>query len=243
MAKDFIINYEKELCHRQRIGNKMFKILIVEDDTQMNQAMKLFFTKNGYQVFQAKNCREAGQIVYEEPDIIIADIGLPDGMGIDWYQSLSGDKKAPVIFLTAKDEDEDILAGYDAGCEEYVTKPISPKILLKKVEVILKRNTDSGNMLYYKDLKIDYEKKRVWMEEKEIKLTPKEWKLLELLSRNKGKIITKDLLLNQIWDIDDNYVEEHAVTVSISRLRKKMGKDAEGSYIKNIFGLGYTFGE
>ena len=81
------------------------------------------------------------------------------------------------------------------------------------------------------------------MEEKEIKLTPKEWKLLELLSRNKGKIITKDLLLNQIWDIDDNYVEEHAVTVSISRLRKKMGKDAEGIYIKNIFGLGYTFGE
>ncbi len=145
--------------------------------------------------------------------------------------------------MTAKDEDEDILAGYDAGCEEYVTKPISPKILLKKVEVILKRNTDSGNMLYYKDLKIDYEKKRVWMEEKEIKLTPKEWKLLELLSRNKGKIITKDLLLNQIWDIDDNYVEEHAVTVSISRLRKKMGKDAEGIYIKNIFGLGYTFGE
>ncbi len=71
MAKDFIINYEKELCHRQRIGNKMFKILIVEDDTQMNQAMKLFFTKNGYQVFQAKNCREAGQIVYEDRKSVV----------------------------------------------------------------------------------------------------------------------------------------------------------------------------
>lgn len=221
----------------------MFKILIVEDDAQMNKALKLFFTKNGYQVFQAKNCCEAEKIIYEKPDLIVADIGLPDGAGTDWYKSLPGDKKVPVIFLTAKDEDEDILAGYDAGCEEYVTKPISLRILLKKVEVILKRNTDSEAILYYKDLKIDYEKKRVWLKEKEIKLTPKEWKLLELLSRNKGRIITKDVLLNQVWDIDGKYVEEHAVTVSINRLRKKIEKNTEYIYIKNIFGLGYTFGE
>ena len=173
----------------------MFKILIIEDDTQMNRAMQLFFSKNGYQVLQAKNCSEAKQIIYEKPDIIVADIALPDGTGIDLYKNLSRTNKVPVIFLTAKDEEDDILAGYEAGCEEYVTKPISLKILLKKVEVILKRNTDSGNMLYYKDLKIDYDKKRVWMKEKEIQLTPKEWKLLELLSRNKGRIITKELLL------------------------------------------------
>ncbi len=107
----------------------------------------------------------------------------------------------------------------------------------------IKRNTDSEAILYYKDLKIDYEKKRVWLKEKEIKLTPKEWKLLELLSRNKGRIITKDVLLNQVWDIDGKYVEEHAVTVSINRLRKKIEKNTEYIYIKNIFGLGYTFGE
>ena len=107
----------------------------------------------------------------------------------------------------------------------------------------IKRNTDSEAILYYKDLKIDYEKKRVWLKEKEIKLTQKEWKLLELLSRNKGRIITKDVLLNQVWDIDGKYVEEHAVTVSINRLRKKIEKNTEYIYIKNIFGLGYTFGE
>lgn len=221
----------------------MFKILIIEDDTQMNRAMQLFFSKNGYQVLQAKNCSEAKQIIYEKPDIIVADIALPDGTGIDLYKNLSRANKVPVIFLTAKDEEDDILAGYEAGCEEYVTKPISLKILLKKVEVILKRNTDSGNMLYYKDLKIDYDKKRVWMKEKEIQLTPKEWKLLELLSRNKGRIITKELLLNQIWDIEDKYVEEHVITVSINRLRKKIDKNTDNIYIKNIFGLGYTFGE
>lgn len=226
-----------------RIGNGMFKLLIVEDDMQMSKALKLFFAKNGYQVFQAKNCREAEQALYEKPDIIVADVGLPDGTGIEWYQSLPDGKKAPVIFLTAKDEEEDVLAGYDAGCEEYVTKPVSPKILLKKVEVVLKRNSDSGDVLYYKELKIDYGKKRAWVEGQEIKLTPKEWKVLELLSRNKGKIITKDLLLSRIWDIDGKYVEEHAVTVSINRLRKKIGKDTGGIYIKNIFGLGYTFGE
>lgn len=222
---------------------EMFKILIVEDDVQMNQALKLFFTKNGYQVFQAKNCREAGQMIDRQPDIIVADIGLPDGSGTGWYQVLCSAKKIPAIFLTAKDEEEDILAGYEAGCEEYVTKPISPKILLKKVEVILKRNTDSGDMLHYKDLKIDYGKKRAWVGEKEIKLTPKEWKLLELLSRNKGRIITKDLLLSKIWDIDGDFAQEHVVTVSINRLRKKIGKGTGDVYIKNIFGLGYTFGE
>lgn len=153
-------------------------------------------------------------------------------------------KKVPVVFLTAKDDEEDVLKGYDIGCEEYITKPISPKILQKKIEAILKRNMMDKTIFNYKNIKIDYEKQRVWRSEEEIRLTLKEWKILEVLTRNRGKIITKEVLLQKIWDIDENFVDQHVVTVVINRLRKKIEPNMkEPIYIKNIFGIGYTFGE
>lgn len=222
----------------------MTKLLIIEDDKQMNTALKIYFEKAGYEVFQALNCLEAHHMMLNNPDIMIVDVGLPDESGISFCKQVLHTKKIPVIFLTAKDEETDILSGYEAGCEEYVLKPVSPKILLKKLEVILKRNIDSGKVLVYRGLQIDYEKKRVWLEDKEVGLTLKEWKILDILSRNKGKIVTKEMLLKQIWDIEGNFVEEHAVIVTINRLRKKIEKqDKNPIYIKNIFGVGYTFGD
>jgi len=222
----------------------MTKLLIIEDDKQMNTALKIYFEKAGYEVFQALNCLEAHHMMLNNPDIMIVDVGLPDESGISFCKQVLHTKKIPVVFLTAKDEETDILSGYEAGCEEYVLKPVSPKILLKKLEVILKRNIDSGKVLVYRGLQIDYEKKRVWLEDKEVGLTLKEWKILDILSRNKGKIVTKEMLLKQIWDIEGNFVEEHAVIVTINRLRKKIEKhDKNPIYIKNIFGVGYTFGD
>ena len=108
----------------------MIKLLIIEDDVQLNTALKIYFEKTQYLVFQAFNCKEARQMIKREPDIIIVDVGLPDGSGIDLCRHMLADKKIPVIFLTARDEEKDILEGYEAGCEEYVTKPVSPKVLL-----------------------------------------------------------------------------------------------------------------
>lgn len=222
----------------------MIKLLIIEDDAQINTALKIYFEKAQYLVFQAFNCREARHMLENEPDIMIVDVGLPDGSGIDLCRNILQKKKIPVLFLTAKDEEKDILDGYEAGCEEYVAKPVSPKVLLKKIEVILKRKNDSKKILSYQELKIDFEKGRAWLKNCEIKLTSKEWKILEILSKNRGKIITKEMLLEQIWDAEGNYVEEHAVAVVINRLRKKIEKDVKNPvYIKNIFGIGYTFGE
>lgn len=223
----------------------MAALLIIEDDFEMNQALYIYFEKNHYKVYQAFNCKEAEQHLRKNKiDLIIADIGLPDESGLHFMHRIVNIQKVPIVFLTAKDEDEDILNGYDAGCEEYITKPISPIILQKKLEAILKRNMDAGNILYYKELKIDYEKRRVWLRNEEIKLTLKEWKILEVLASNMGKIITKETLLQKIWDIDENFVDEHVVTVVINRLRKKIEKEMRSPvYIKNVFGIGYTFGE
>lgn len=223
----------------------MIKIQIVEDDLQMNNALKIYFEKAGYAVFQAFNCIDAeSDLKKEDIDIIIADVGLPGQSGLELAKKIRKDKNIPFVFLTARDEEEDILNGYDVGCEEYITKPISPKVLQRKIETILKRKNDIGNILFYKELKIDYEKGRVWKNDIEIRLTSKEWKVLKVLAVNKGRIITKEALLDKIWDIDGNFVDDHVVKVLISRLRKKLEENAGSPvYIKNVFGVGYTFGE
>ena len=219
------------------------RILLVEDDAQMNEALKIFFCKAGYTVLQAYNAKEAEWYLDKETDVIIADVGLPGTSGIDFCKKLLKYKEIPVIFLTAKDDEEYILEGYEAGCQEYVTKPVSPKVLLKKVEVILKRNR-SGNIMEYKDLRIDFDKRKVWNCDTEIKLTIKEWKVLSILAASRGNIVTKEMLLEKIWDADNNFVDDHALTVVINRLRKKIEPDPSSPvYVKNVFGVGYTFGE
>ena len=219
------------------------RILLVEDDAQTNEALKIFFCKAGYTVLQAYNATEAERCLDKNPDVIIADIGLPGTSGIDFCKKLLKYKSIPVIFLTAKDVEEDILEGYEAGCQEYVTKPVSPKVLLKKVEVILKRS-GAGNIMEYRDLRIDFDKRNVWNRDREIKLTIKEWKVLSILAASRGNIVTKEMLLEKIWDADNNFVDDHALTVVINRLRKKIEPDPSSPvYVKNVFGVGYTFGE
>ena len=219
----------------------MDKLLILEDDRPMNLALKLYFEKEGYLVYPAFRASEAVQILEKtDVDLLIADIGLPGRSGLDFVNSLLNERKLPVLFLTARDEEQDILDGYEAGCEEYVVKPISPRILLKKAEAILKRNRSGETLFWYQDLKIDYDSRRVWKGSEEIHLTAREWSLLNLLSRSRGRIVTRETILQSVWDLDGDFVGEDAVKVGINRLRKKLG---EGDYIRNVFGVGYTFGE
>lgn len=223
----------------------MIKIQIIEDDVEMNNALKIYFEKAGYVVLQCFNVNEAYKTMQmPQADIIIVDIGLPDGSGLELAGKIKNSKDVPVVFLTARDEENDILKGYESGCEEYITKPVSPKILQKKIEAILKRSKTTGNVMIYKELEIDYEKRKIWKNGTEIKLTSKEWKILSLMSKNRGKIMTQESLLDKIWDSEGNFVDKHTVAVVISRLRKKIETSTEAPvYIKNIFGIGYTFGE
>lgn len=133
---------------------KMKNLLIVEDDLELNHALGIYFEKAGYMIWQAFTEKEAEEILTKkEVDVVIVDIGLPDASGLRLAKIVRKERKIPFVFLTAKDEERDILDGYDAGCEEYVVKPVSPKVLEKKLETILRRN-EEGSWLYYKGLTI-----------------------------------------------------------------------------------------
>ena len=221
-------------------------ILILEDDVQMNEALRLSLGKAGYDAVQAFDSYQAEKILQDcssrrLPALLLADVNLPGESGISFYRRIRQKYPVPVIFLTARDEERDILEGYEAGCEEYVTKPVSPKVLVKKIGAVLRRNPE---LLTYRELSIDKDGRRVWRNREEICLTAREWKVLMLLAENRGRIITKETLLEKVWDAEGNFVDDHAVTVVINRLRKKLEPDpGKPVYIRNIFGVGYTFGE
>src|SRR5699024_4286658 len=182
-------------------------------------------------------------------DLLLIDIGLPDGDGIRLYQRLrreSGElqkKSTPAVFLTARDEERDMLAAFDLGAEDYVVKPFSMKVLLKRIEVVLRRNSE-GSILVCRDLELYPGRKQVLLGGNEVSLTAKEYQLLEYFMRNQGQVLTMDNLLQAVWGLDGEFVSENTVSVTIRRLRKKIEPDmSRPVYIRNVFGLGYRMGE
>lgn len=149
-------------------------------------------------------------------------------------------RQVPAVFLTARDDERDMLRAFDLGADDYVVKPFSMKVLLKRIERILKMNRE-GRMLTCGDITLYPEKKQVFSGNEEIFLTAKEYQLLELFMENQDKVLTKENILDRVWGIDGAFIEENTVSVTISRLKKKLGEGQ--SYIKNVFGLGYRMGE
>lgn len=213
---------------------------IIEDDRLLNQALNKFLTDNGYDTVGAHSGREAFAAAEDHPDLWLIDIGLPDGNGLDLYRELAAVRRVPAVFLTARDEERDMLQAFDMGAEDYVVKPFSMKVLLKRIERILKMNRE-GRMLTCGDITLYPEKKQVFSGDEEIVLTAKEYQLLELFMENQDQVLTKENILDRIWGIDGAFIEENTVSVTISRLKKKLGE--RQSYIKNVFGLGYRMGE
>ena len=213
---------------------------IIEDDRLLNQALNKFLTDNGYDTVCAHSGKEAFAAAVDHPDLWLIDIGLPDGNGLDLYRELTAVRKVPAVFLTARDEERDMLQAFDMGAEDYVVKPFSMKVLLKRIERILKTNRE-GRMLTCGDITLYPEKKQVFAGDEEIALTAKEYQLLELFMENQDQVLTKENILDRIWGIDGAFIEENTVSVTISRLKKKLGE--RQSYIKNVFGLGYRMGE
>ena len=213
---------------------------IIEDDRLLNQALNKFLTDNGYDTVGAHSGREAFAAAEDHPDLWLIDIGLPDGNGLDLYRKLAAVRRVPAVFLTARDEERDMLQAFDMGAEDYVVKPFSMKVLLKRIERILKTNRE-GRMLTCGDITLYPEKKQVFSGDEEITLTAKEYQLLELFMENQDQVLTKENILDRIWGIDGAFIEENTVSVTISRLKKKLGE--RQSYIKHVFGLGYRMGE
>ncbi|MCI9023039.1 MAG: response regulator transcription factor [Dorea sp.] len=216
---------------------------IIEDDKLLNQALRLVLQKAGYRIICAHTRQEALSLMGREEDLLLVDIGLPDGNGISLYQELKGRREIPAIFLTARDEEQDMLAAFDTGADDYVVKPFSMKVLLKRIEAVLKRNNEKER-LSYRELLLFPAGKQVFVEGREIRLTAKEYQMLEYLMENQGQVLTKEMILEKIWGLEGQFVVDNTVSVTINRLRKKLEPDAgQSSYIKNVFGLGYRIGD
>lgn len=219
----------------------MYNILLIEDDRPLNKAISIYFKKEKFYVLSSFSGQEALDILFQNNlDLIILDINLPDLSGFDLIEQIKIiNSNIPILILSACDLDSAILHGFNLGAEDYVTKPFNIEILHKKINVILKRNTKNT---FYKDDHLFFDKNtsKLVIDNKEIKLTPLEFKLLSLFLENQNQIILKETIIEKIWDSNENYVDEHTLLVNISRLRNKI-EDDKHHYIKTVYGLGYRW--
>ena len=220
----------------------MQNILVVEDDYDLNQAICYSLKKSGYGVYGVTFMEKGKQIFIENQiDMVLLDVNLPDSEGFSFCQWVKKQREVPVIYLTARDMEEDALAGYESGAEDYVTKPFSMKILSRKIDVILKR-TVLVSQLIFEDgyLSIDMDNVKVSVKGRECSVTPTECRLLRQFLLNRGQLLTYDLLLERLWDSGSQFVDRHALAVNINRLRGKI-EDETHKYISNVYGMGYQW--
>ena len=220
----------------------MQKILIVEDDRELNAALCYAIEKGKYRAASASSVKEAKEIYRkEELLMVILDINLPDGDGFEFCRWVKEQKNTPVLFLTARDLEEDVLEGYDLGAEDYVTKPFSMKILLRKVDVILKRRKTEDDTVFDDGfLRIDLNRAKVFVHGKECNITPTELRLLREFILNKERLLTYGVLLDRLWENGGQLMDKHALAVNVNRLRGKI-EDGQHRYISNVYGMGYQW--
>lgn len=221
------------------------EILLLEDDESLRLAISLKLSKEGYTVHEADSIK-AGKILYRKhrPFFVICDINLPDGSGLDFCAGLRQESNVYILFLTALDTETDLLKGYEAGCDDYMTKPFSLTVLLSKVNAMMKRRFPDGKERFIRSGSITLfpDEKRAKKEDRYLTLTATEQKLLSFFMENPLHILSKNQLLSAVWDIDGNFVDENTLAVNIRRLREKIEDDpSDPVYLKNVRGLGYIW--
>lgn len=224
------------------------KILITEDDTVLAEGVKINLELSGFSVLIAHNIEEAKGYLTADTQtgqfsLLILDVNLPDGDGIRFAREIRASLSIPIIFLTAKDMDEDMIAGFQAGADDYITKPFNVQVLLQRVYAVLRRyQTVEAETKSMKvgNLGIDFESYTVEKNGKTLSLTPTEFKLLAKFCQNPGIVLTRQVLLQELWDKEENFVDEHTLTIFVSRLRGKIS-DEEFTYIKTVYGTGYRW--
>ena len=224
----------------------MSRILIIEDEENVNRGISFALEREGYEVDSCFSVKEAEKSFGQNrPELIICDINLKDGSGLDFVRFARQQSDAHIIVLTALDNETDYVLGYEAGADDYMTKPFHLSVLILKVKACLKRQNNreadcisSGDLLFY------LREMRVEKNGEEIPLTKNEWRILSLFLEYPKQIISKNQMLEQLFDKDKNFVEENTVAVNIRRLREKIEPDAaKPKYIKNIRGLGYIWNQ
>ena len=221
----------------------MSKILIVEDDKNITNTLTYYLQNEGFKIETAKNKNEGIEKIKEKAyNLILLDITLPDGNGYEIYHELKKEKNTPVIFLTALDEEKDIVKGLDIGADDYITKPFRTRELLSRIKNVLRhtKQEEIEEKIKIGNVEINEAKGIVLKNGKEIELTALEYKILTLLFENRGRIISREQILANIWDENENYVNDNTLTVYIKRIREKIEEDINSpKIIKTIRGLGY----
>lgn len=223
----------------------MDKVMIVEDDEILNAGLCFNLQKREIQPIPAYTLVDAKKILLEDRfDLILLDVNLPDGDGFQFARDLKEHYHTPFIFLTAHNLEDEVVEGFHLGADDYITKPFSIKIVMEKIQAVLRRCGGQREESIYScgNLSIDFERHLVKKNGENLSLTPTEFQLLQLFCKNRRRILTKELLLENIWDSKGNYVNEHALSLNISRLRNKIADDEHG-YIKTIYGMGYKWME
>lgn len=224
----------------------MEKILIIEDDPDIRRILKIYLEGESYEVWEAENGAEAMKQLAKQPDLVILDLMLPDIDGLSICKSIRQKYLYPVIMVTAKDADRDKILGLSYGADDYITKPFNPLEVVARVKAQLRRykeyseNTVDTDTIYYKGLILNKKSKKISINGSEIKLTPTEFKILEVLLERKGEVLSGEELFHLIWEDDYYSKPTNTVTVHIRNLREKMGDSYEKpEYIKTVWGVGY----
>ena len=212
------------------------KILLVEDDSALRGALEELLCREGYDVVKASNVRSAREGLDATADLVILDVGLPDGDGVELCRSWRTEGvQTPILFLTAKDEEMDVVRGLDSGGNDYVTKPFRMQELLSRIRALLRRN-QRDTSITRSGITLDTTKLQATRNGEILLLTVTEYKILAKLISSRS-IITRAVLLEALWDLDSRFVDDNTLSVHVSRLREKIG----GSHIKTIRGVGYQW--
>lgn len=219
-------------------------IFLLEDDEAIGIGLTYSLENEGYNVTLAKSVKEAEKIIDEkEFSLYIFDLTLPDGSGYDVCKRIKAKGDLPVIFLTAYDDEVNVIMGFELGADDYISKPFRVKELMLRIKSVMRRysNETSDGIIKINNLKINTNEAKVYKNNEEIILTAMEYRLLLILLSNRGKVLSRTALLENIWDVAGDFVEDNTLTVYIKRLRDKIEEDpAKPEFIKTVRGLGYV---
>ncbi|MCR5331492.1 MAG: response regulator transcription factor [Lachnospiraceae bacterium] len=219
----------------------LLKVLIADDESRMRKLVKDFLTRNNYVVIEAEDGEKALDMFFSDKDIslVILDVMMPKLDGWQVCREIRQESKVPIIMLTAKSDERDELLGFELGVDEYITKPFSPKILVARVEAILRRsNAFAEEIPEIGGIRVDKAAHQVYIDNEPIELSGKEFELLTYFIENKGVALSRDKILNNVWNYD-YYGDARTIDTHVKKLRSKM-KD-KGDYIKTVWGMGYKF--
>lgn len=223
----------------------MQKIVIIEDDKAIMNSLSDFLKAEGYTVYTAVGQKDGTRLIREcSPDCILLDISLPDGNGFSICSDVRRYSDVPIIFLTASGDEKSVIAGLELGADDYIKKPFSPAELVARIRTVTRRKNGGARLLRHSDIAVDTTKGIVTKGGREIYLSALEYRLLLIFISNKGRLFSREQLIDELWTTGGEFISDNTLTVYIKRVREKIGDDMkEPHIIRTVRGLGYRMGD